>query len=117
MDARDLLAATVRTARGRKDLSQQALAELVGCDTTTIGNIENAKVLPTLANLIALVRVLDLDGGGVLEMLARPEGGNPKRVALEARLMQTVKRLDLRHLEALAEQAEVLGRLAARETR
>lgn len=54
----------LKAARAAKDLSQQALADLVGVSRQTINAIEKGDYNPTIKLCIAICKVLDktLDG-------------------------------------------------------
>ena len=49
----------MKSARAAKDLSQQALAELVGVSRQTISAIEKGDYNPTIRLCIAICRALD----------------------------------------------------------
>lgn len=49
----------LKAARARKDLSQQALAELVGVSRQTINAIEKGDYNPTIHLCIAICKALD----------------------------------------------------------
>lgn len=49
----------LKAARARKDLSQQALAELVGVSRQTINAIEKGDYNPTIRLCIAICKALD----------------------------------------------------------
>lgn len=49
----------LKSARAAKDLSQQALAELVGVSRQTINAIEKGDYNPTIKLCIAICRTLD----------------------------------------------------------
>lgn len=49
----------LKAARAGKDLSQQALADLVGVSRQTIATIEKGDYNPTINLCIAICRVLD----------------------------------------------------------
>ena len=49
----------LKSARAAKDLSQQALAELVGVSRQTINAIEKGDYNPTIKLCIAICRALD----------------------------------------------------------
>jgi transcriptional regulator with XRE-family HTH domain len=64
-DARTLLAHNVKMLRKLFGISQMTLAEMVGCSTTLIGNIEIKKRFPSAENINRIagafqVRVMDL---------------------------------------------------------
>lgn len=54
------LGRVVRTARKRKGITQDHLAEEVGIQTRTVLEIENGRGNPRFENLFAMVRVLDI---------------------------------------------------------
>ncbi len=49
----------MKSARAAKDLSQQALAELVGVSRQTINSIEKGDYNPTIRLCLAICRALD----------------------------------------------------------
>ncbi len=49
----------LKSARAAKDLSQQALAELVGVSRQTINSIEKGDYNPTIKLCIAICKALD----------------------------------------------------------
>lgn len=51
----------VRVIRRRRDISQKALAVLVGTSQGYIADIENATANPSLGVLIAIAKHLDID--------------------------------------------------------
>ena len=71
MAARDGdFASSLRMYRAKADLSQGALAELVGVDVASIQNWENGDYMPTMRTAIKLADVL----GVTLDQLAGLEG-------------------------------------------
>ena len=53
----------LKAARAAKDLSQQALADLVGVSRQTINAIEKGDYNPTIKLCIAICKVLDKTSG------------------------------------------------------
>jgi transcriptional regulator with XRE-family HTH domain len=63
---RDRFAANLRTARRRKGISQQQLAEVCGLHRTEISLLERGVRSPRLETLITLMFALDLSTPGEL---------------------------------------------------
>jgi len=57
----------LKQLRTNKGLTQAALAQLAGLDTTTISKFENDKQKPRKATLLALASCLDIDASQLLE--------------------------------------------------
>lgn len=55
------LGLNIKMARLRKNVSQEALAEMVNTSRTTISMIETARQNPTILKVIDIARVLDVD--------------------------------------------------------
>ena len=70
-DVRILLARNMKRCREILNLSQMALAELVGCSTTMIGNIETLKRFPSPDNLNAIAEALRVHPSELLSEEAR----------------------------------------------
>jgi transcriptional regulator with XRE-family HTH domain len=59
-------------------ISQMALAEMVGCSTTLIGNIEINKRFPSADNINRIAKALDVK---VADLFAEDESESMKRMA------------------------------------
>src|SRR4051794_41135893 len=68
------LGETIRMARDRRQLTQNALAERVGVTSGFITKLEKDETLPGNELLLALASVLELDGGDLLELVDRARG-------------------------------------------
>ncbi len=55
------LITTLKDARKRKNLSQQALAKKLGVPQSHISKIENGKINPTIASILEIARTLDME--------------------------------------------------------
>lgn len=62
------IAAELRIARKRKQLTQLDLAEKLGVTVQAVSQWENARTLPGPRNLMALAKILDIDLGGSISM-------------------------------------------------
>ena len=56
----------LRRTRRHKELTQLNLAHLAGCTVAAISNYENGHTLPTVATLLDLAYVLDVDPGTLI---------------------------------------------------
>lgn len=57
---RDIIAENIRVARARKNITQEALAELAGISTKHITKIENAGVTTNIYFICKIANVLDV---------------------------------------------------------
>ncbi len=55
------LSQMIRDKRKELSISQEKLAEMVGVSTSFVGQVERGESLPSVANLFAFVRCLNLD--------------------------------------------------------
>ena len=62
----ELIGLRVSSHRKRKKKTQEALADLVGINRTSIVNIENGRHLPSLPVLYSIADVLNVDVGDLL---------------------------------------------------
>src|SRR5579863_8883259 len=81
VSAATTVGARIKRARLKKDLSQGALAELVGKTQTTISYWEGGHRSPDLDDIVSLADVLDVD---VAYFFDRVEPRTPKKVLLRA---------------------------------
>ena len=58
IDCRQLLALNMKKYRNIMGLSQMALAEMIGCSTTLIGNIETGRRFPSADNINRIAKAL-----------------------------------------------------------
>ena len=58
MDIKKLLGKRIQEIRKYNNLTQEALAEMVNMDTSSISHIENGKYYPTAENLEKIIEVL-----------------------------------------------------------
>jgi transcriptional regulator with XRE-family HTH domain len=85
------LGAYIAAVRDGLGLSQAEVAHRCGKHPVTIGNIEQGKVWPETDTLTALIRVLDLDLDYLFEIMTGQRPADPKRLALERRLIRVVR--------------------------
>ena len=60
VDCRQLLALNMKKYRNIMGLSQMALAEMIGCSTTLIGNIETSRRFPSADNINRIAKALNV---------------------------------------------------------
>lgn len=71
-------AATLRKARERAGLSQEALAALAGLNRTAVGQLERAETSPRLATVIRLAGALEIEPGDLVPSIRwRPASRAP----------------------------------------
>ena len=63
---------TVQQARQRAGLTQAGLADLAGLTQQYIARIEAGQINPTLATMVAVARVFQLDVGAMLRQAGPP---------------------------------------------
>jgi len=111
------LAAVVRDARKRAELTQADVAERVGVVTEVFGRLERGFLLPSVPTLRKLCRVLRLDANVVLGLdvekdpswlrASEPEAGDPPELR---RLGRTLRRMDPAQLAVMISTANALMR-------
>lgn len=87
-DLKQQLARALRTARIRKGLTQEAVAEKVGVTTETISNTERAQSLLTLDVFLRLVELLDIELTKLVGARPAARRTTPKRGRLEGDLVR-----------------------------
>lgn len=83
MMAKKLLGDAVKKERLRRNLSQNALAEMVHVSLRTISDIENYNGNPRFDNLCLLVDFLDLPIGTIMKDEAEPMDSTMKQIISE----------------------------------
>ena len=89
-DCRQLLARNMKKYRKILGISQQALAEKVGCSTTLIGNIEINKRFPSADNINQIAKALNVK---VADLFAEQEPESMKVMASQKELKTKLERL------------------------
>lgn len=69
-DARLRIAHNLRQARQKRDLSQEALADLAGLHRTYVGSVERGERNISIDNIQRLAQALDLDPADLLRATA-----------------------------------------------
>jgi transcriptional regulator with XRE-family HTH domain len=111
------LAAVVREARKKAELTQADVAERVGVVTEVFGRLERGFLLPSVPTLRKLCRVLRLDANVVLGLdieknpswlkAPEPEADDPPELR---RLGRTLRRMDSAQLSVMISTANALMR-------
>jgi transcriptional regulator with XRE-family HTH domain len=105
VNMRDYVARRIRELRvayGKKGLSQEELANMMGVATNTISRWETGTYEPTLNDLERLARVLN---ESILELFPQASTDSPKRVAVDA-LLRAASELDQSDIDELRRYAE-----------
>jgi transcriptional regulator with XRE-family HTH domain len=85
-DLKQRLARVLRTARMRKGLTQEAVAERAGVTTETVSNTERTQSLVTLDVFLRLAVVLDIDVASIVDAPPAQRKLTAKRTRLEVDL-------------------------------
>jgi len=92
----------LRTAYGKKGLSQEELANMLGVATNTISRWETGTYEPTLNDLERLARTLN---ESILELFPKSSVDTPKKLAVDA-LLRAANELDQKDIDELRRYAE-----------
>ncbi|WP_245682643.1 helix-turn-helix domain-containing protein [Archangium gephyra] len=116
------LAAVVREARKKAELTQADVAERVGIVTEVFGRIERGYLLPSVATFRRLCRALRLDANIVLGLdvekapswlkESEPEADDPPELR---RLVRTIRRMDAAQVSIMLSTANALVRHTAQQ--
>ncbi|WP_047855665.1 helix-turn-helix domain-containing protein [Archangium gephyra] len=115
------LAAVVRDARKRAELTQADVAERVGVVTEVFGRLERGYLLPSVPTLRKLCRALGVDANAILGLDAEkaPLLKAPEREADDPpelrRLVRTLRRMDSAQLAVMSSTANALMRHTAQQ--
>jgi len=55
------LGSRIRYFRELRGFTQEALAELIDCETSTLGHVETGKNLPSISRLEKIAKILDIE--------------------------------------------------------
>jgi DNA-binding XRE family transcriptional regulator len=114
------LAALVREARKKAELTQADVADRVGIVTEVFGRLERGCLLPSVPTFRKLCRVLRLDANVVLGLDAEKDPSWLKETGSETddppelrRLVRTLRRMDASQLSVMLSTANALVRHTA----
>ncbi len=114
MDMKRTIGLLVRTARNRKSLSQERLAELIERTVETVSNVERGQTLPTIETLDRLSRQLDIPLREFFDHHDLPPSLSRRRIEREIQMRELVRTMTDQELEIAVEQVKVL--VNARQT-
>jgi transcriptional regulator with XRE-family HTH domain len=109
MDLKRRIAIKLRTSRKARQLTQEALADLVGRSVDAISNIERAKGLPGLDTLEAIAAKLDIPIAEFFDTSRGRSKLTARRFEALARLTELGRGLSDRSLEIAIKQLEALS--------
>lgn len=72
-EIREALAAEIRAARARKDITQSELADRAGISRATIARLEAGTRSADVVQLLAIADALDVDAGALLDAAQRKD--------------------------------------------
>lgn len=98
-----LLGISIKESRLREKITQDSLAEIVGCSPTHIANIENAYTKPSLNMLLAIADALDTS----IDSLISNQYKNPN-TALDLEIARAVAKCDIEMKERILRIINVL---------
>jgi len=87
-DCRQLLAKNMKKYRKTLGLSQMRLAEMVGCSTTLIGNIEINRRFPSADNINRIAKALEVS---VSDLFAEQEPESMKKMSSQQKRKSQLK--------------------------
>jgi transcriptional regulator with XRE-family HTH domain len=93
----------MKEIRLRRGLTQDSLAEMVGCNTSHISNIENNHTKASLNVLLSIANSLDTS----IDFLLSDQYGNPA-LALDHEILRALKRCDIQKKEKILKMIEIL---------
>ncbi|MDE7339423.1 MAG: helix-turn-helix domain-containing protein [Lachnospiraceae bacterium] len=93
----------IKDIRQNRGLTQDSLAELVGCNTSHISNIENNHTKVSLNVLLAIANALDTS----IDYLLSEQYGNPA-LALDNEILRALKNCDNQKKEKILRIIEII---------
>lgn len=93
----------MKEIRLRRGLTQDSLAEMVGCNTSHISNIENNHTKVSLNVLLSIVNSLDTS----IDFLLSDQYDNPS-LALDHEILRVLKDCDIQKKEKILKMIEIL---------
>ncbi len=98
-----LLGVRIKQLRQNRGFTQEGLAEVVGCNTTHISNIENNHTKVSLNVLLAIANALDTS----IDLLLSDQYGN-STIALDNAVLNAISALDDDKKEKILKIIEIL---------
>jgi transcriptional regulator with XRE-family HTH domain len=105
-DTRHLLGSYLAAVRKGTGISQETLAAEAGLSTSTLADIEQGKTRTKFTTLAAIIRLLDVDLDYLFEIITDQGPADPRRLALERRLITAGRKYPVEQLDLLVRMAE-----------
>jgi transcriptional regulator with XRE-family HTH domain len=101
---------SIAEVRIRRGLTQEDLAERLGCSVNALASLERGQVFPRFRMLAALSHQLGVPLRDLLDQVDQTEPGDERRARLELRGRALLNQLSNEYLEIAIEQLSVLDR-------
>ena len=101
---------TLAAIRRRRGLTQEDLAALIGRTPAALSKLERGGSYPQMETLIRLSATLAIPLRDLIDELDPNPPTDPRRITLEATLLDTARTLDQRDLEIAVDQVQAFAR-------
>jgi len=108
---KERIGAAVRAGRSEAGLTQEELAERIGRHADSVSLIERGRTLPTLDMLVGLSAALKLPISELVPTAVPEKQKSTRRVLLEAEIVQLLKAVPEKRLEAVRDQVRMIAEL------
>ena len=116
MHGRCRLGLTLAAIRRRRGLTQEGLAALIGRTPAALSKLERGESYPQIETLIRLSATLAIPLRDLIDELDPNAPSDPRRITLEAMLLDTARQLDGRDLEIAVDQVQAFTRCGGSES-
>lgn len=110
-DLKERIGAAVRAARTDVGLTQEELADRIGRHADSVSLIERGRTLPTLEMVVELAKALNLSFNELVPTTTPDRPKTTRRVRLEAEIVQLLKAVPEKRLEAVRDQVRLIADL------